>query len=363
MSYQDKTSFYNHLIGVNMQSKIFFGLFFIGMLCAMLILYQAYLFNMLIAFLLCIATFWLKSGVQKILKNSFISSTIALLLLVGLVFVPVLFICYRAFLGIKMINWTMLQNMFDTLKLNLEKLTSHIPFIHDYLPSILNEISFGKLSSAFLKISSIVGENGVKFVIDSFVIIIFLFVIFCFGERLYAYIKHILPFQEEQINEVAREVSGTLRLVFLSTFFNVVLQGTAFGIIAYYFSFDGVLLGILYGICSMIPIVGGIIVWLPICAILVYQDNVRGAVIVALYSAIFIGFVIDNIIKPWLIGIVNKRILRTPLQINEFIIFFAILAGIGAFGFWGIIIGPAITAFFIALLRVYENEFVVKDLK
>lgn len=346
-----------------MQGRIFFGLFFIGMLFSMFILYQAYLFNILIAFLLCIATFWLKNGVQKIVKNSFIASTIALLLLVGLVFVPILFICYRAFLGIKMINWTMLQSMFNVLKLKLEQLTSHIPFMHDYFPSILDEISFGKLSSTLLKVSSIVGENGVKFVIDSFVIIVFLFVIFCFGERLYTYIKHILPFQEQQINEVAKEVSGTLRLVFLSTFFNVVLQGTAFGIIAYYFGFDGVLLGILYGICSMIPIVGGVIVWLPICAILAYQDNVKGAIIVGLYGAVFIGFVIDNIVKPWLIGIVNKRILRTPLQINEFIIFFAILAGIGAFGFWGIIIGPAITAFFIALLRVYESEFVIKDSK
>lgn len=346
-----------------MQRKIFFGVFFIGMLCAMLILYKAYLFNILIAFLLCIATFWLKSGLQKIVKNTFIASIIALLLLVALVFVPILFICYRAFLGIKTINWAMMQSMFDTLKSALENAASHIPFIHDYLPSLLNEISFGKLSSALLKASSVIGENGVKFVIDGFVIIVFLFVIFCFGERLYAYIKHILPFQEQQINEVAKEVSGTLRLVFLSTFFNMVLQGTAFGIIAYYFGFDGVLLGILYGICSMIPIVGGVIVWLPICSILVYQDNIKGAVIVGIYSAVFIGFVIDNIIKPWLIGIVNKRILRTPLQINEFIIFFAILAGIGAFGFWGIVIGPAITAFFIALLRVYESEFLVKDSK
>ncbi|WP_258399938.1 AI-2E family transporter [Helicobacter fennelliae] len=54
---------------------------------------------------------------------------------------------------------------------------------------------------------------------------------------------------------------------------------------------------------------------------------------------------------------VNRKLLTKPLQINEFIIFFAIFAGLGAFGFWGIVIGPAITAFFIVMLRIYERDF------
>lgn len=346
-----------------MQSKIVFGLLFVSVCVATLMLYWAYLFNIIISFLLCVATIWLKCWLQKYIKNTFISSLCAIFLMIGLVFIPVLFVCYRAFLGVKMIDWTTLHSIFDASKLEIQKLTEKLPFVHDYLPSLLNEISFSKISSIVLKVSSVVGENGVRFIIDGLVIIVFLFVFFYFGERLYMYIKRILPFEERQINEVATEVSGTLRLVFLSTFFNVVMQGTAFGIIAYFFGFDGVLLGILYGICSMIPIVGGVIVWLPICVILIYQENIKDAIIVGIYSAVFIGFVIDNVVKPWLIGIVNKRILRTPLQINEFAIFFAILAGIGAFGFWGIIIGPAITALFIALLRVYEYEFVNKNNK
>ncbi|SQC36274.1 acid membrane antigen A [Helicobacter fennelliae] len=95
----------------------------------------------------------------------------------------------------------------------------------------------------------------------------------------------------------------------------------------------------------MIPVVGGVLVWLP-CAFFLYtQSHIIGAIFLALYSLIFIGFFIDNIIKPFLIGIVNRKLLTKPLQINEFIIFFAIFAGLGAFGFWGIVIGPAITAF------------------
>ncbi|HRF57883.1 MAG TPA: AI-2E family transporter, partial [Campylobacterales bacterium] len=42
-------------------------------------------------------------------------------------------------------------------------------------------------------------------------------------------------------------------------------------------------------------------------------------------------------------------------KINSLLIFFAILAGISTYGFWGIIIGPAVTALFISLLKIYDT--------
>lgn len=140
----------------------FLVLLFGGVCVATLMLYQAYLFNILIAFLLCVATIWLKHWLQNYVKNALLASLFALLLMIGLVFIPVLFVCYRAFLGVKMINWLSLQSMFDQSKLALQNLAEKLPFIHDYLPSLLNEISFAKISGIVLKLSSIVGENGFK---------------------------------------------------------------------------------------------------------------------------------------------------------------------------------------------------------
>jgi predicted PurR-regulated permease PerM len=37
------------------------------------------------------------------------------------------------------------------------------------------------------------------------------------------------------------------------------------------------------------------------------------------------------------------------------VIFFAMLAGLTTFGFWGVIIGPAITTFFISFLKIYHK--------
>ncbi|EOH5857150.1 AI-2E family transporter, partial [Campylobacter jejuni] len=43
----------------------------------------------------------------------------------------------------------------------------------------------------------------------------------------------------------------------------------------------------------------------------------------------------------------------TPTKINELLIFLAMIAGISTFGFWGIILGPAILTFFVSTLRMY----------
>lgn len=41
-------------------------------------------------------------------------------------------------------------------------------------------------------------------------------------------------------------------------------------------------------------------------------------------------------------------------KLDELVIFFAIIAGLSTFGFWGMILGPAITAFFLTILNLFE---------
>ena len=95
--------------------------------------------------------------------------------------------------------------------------------------------------------------------------------------------------------------------------------------------------------------------WIPLVGYELFLGDYNAAFFIALYSLIFIAFVIDNLVKPLIIKLMTTKILKASLQINEMLIFFAILAGLSAFGFWGIVLGPIITALFIALLRVYKK--------
>jgi predicted PurR-regulated permease PerM len=61
---------------------------------------------------------------------------------------------------------------------------------------------------------------------------------------------------------------------------------------------------------------------------------------------------------------INQRLLdENDAKMNELVIFFAILAGLSTFGFWGMILGPAITAFFLTVLKLFEARSDACDTK
>jgi predicted PurR-regulated permease PerM len=54
-----------------------------------------------------------------------------------------------------------------------------------------------------------------------------------------------------------------------------------------------------------------------------------------------------------IIKYIKEDVLHSAAKINELLIFFSILAGISSYGFWGMILGPAITSFLIAISKIY----------
>ncbi len=145
-----------------------------------------------------------------------------------------------------------------------------------------------------------------------------------------------------------------MSIVFYSILITAILEGALFAIIAMMYGQDGLLFGILYGFASLIPIVGGALMWVPLALYEYANGNTVAAIVISVYSIVIISIVADTFIKPIIIEYVNDVMIKTPTKINALIIFFAILAGLTTFGFWGMIIGPAITTFFISFLKIYK---------
>ena len=145
-----------------------------------------------------------------------------------------------------------------------------------------------------------------------------------------------------------------MSVVFYSTILTALLEGMLFGFIVSFFGLDFFFFAVMYAFASLIPVIGGIIMWGPVSLYLYSQGNIHGAIIVALYSIIVISIIADTFIKP-LIIVGVKKFFETEIEINSLLIFFAIVAGLSSFGLWGIIIGPAITTMFISVLKFYEK--------
>jgi predicted PurR-regulated permease PerM len=81
--------------------------------------------------------------------------------------------------------------------------------------------------------------------------------------------------------------------------------------------------------------------------------DAQTALVIASYSIIVISVIADTFVKPMIIEIIKRDFLKSSLQINSILIFFSILAGMSTYGFWGMILGPAVTSFLIAITKVY----------
>ncbi|MDD3592761.1 MAG: AI-2E family transporter, partial [Sulfurovum sp.] len=139
--------------------------------------------------------------------------------------------------------------------------------------------------------------------------------------------------------------------------------GVLFGAMASYYGFNGLLFGVIYGFASLIPVIGGAVVWVPVS--LYAWTNIDGetALVIAIYSVIVISIIADTFIKPLIIKVIKENLLKSTIEINEIVIFFSILAGITTYGFWGMILGPAITSFLIAITKVYIDYNQEENLK
>jgi predicted PurR-regulated permease PerM len=57
----------------------------------------------------------------------------------------------------------------------------------------------------------------------------------------------------------------------------------------------------------------------------------------------------DNVVKPYLI--------RGGVSIHGAVVFFALLGGLAAFGPIGLLLGPLVVAFFLAVVRIVRREY------
>lgn len=186
-------------------------------------------------------------------------------------------------------------------------------------------------------------------------ILTFYFVINLYGHRILHFLATLMPTNIEHERYLYRECTGTVAVVFYGTLFNMAAQGLAFGLLmAFIGDYDATYLGVLAGFCSVIPIIGAALVYIPVLALELFAGHYLNAIIILVFCWAVMGFFIDNILRLFFIGYL-KKIFGFEYTMNEILILLSILAGIATFGFWGIVIGPSIIALTLAAANLYRD--------
>jgi len=335
----------NNISNINIMIIFFFGLSLWGAYSV----YQPFLFPIVIAMLLTMATYNITKKLTKRFNSRVVSSIIATLLLILLIFVPILYIT-----GVSVDYLTHID------KDSIREATK-------YIKQILHAIPYSdELSSEFFKDDEIItsiksyasyltsaSSAGIGFIKNIFFVLVFYFIINVYGDRVFVLIQSLVPIPTIKSTKIISSVSSTMEVVFYSIIVTAIFEGLLFGLFIQFFGFDGLLFGIIYGFASLIPVIGGVIVWLPISIYAWNNISPELAVQIASYSVIVISIIADTFIKPMIIKIVQKDMLKCASDVNELLIFFSIIAGMASYGFWGMILGPAITSFLIAMTRIY----------
>ncbi|MDD5358959.1 MAG: AI-2E family transporter [Sulfurovaceae bacterium] len=328
-------------------------LFFIGLATlGAYTIYKPFLLPVVIAILLYMATYNISNKLSKYLKKRWMSATIITIFLLFAIFAPMV---YLVTIGMKYIS-TLDQSIILQILENIKATAKDLPYIGSSIENNLNTdkiLSYLQESSGYITNFTQVGLGFIK---NTLFVLVFYYFINYYGDKIFSIISSFLPLSTTNSSKMIQDISATMEVVFYSTIATSVFEGILFGIIATFFGFDGILFGVIYGFASLIPIVGGAIVWLPLSLYLWSNGDSHGALMLAILSIVIISVIADTFIKPIIIKIIKRDFLKSSVEINEMVIFFAILAGMSSFGFWGIILGPAMTSFFIAMMKIYLEQ-------
>ncbi len=336
-------------------SYILLGSIFIFSVYWFFYLYKPFWSPMAVALLLAIATHSLNEKLVKIVKNRVLVATLLTFLLSILFFVPIMYSLVSLTELTTHFDSSAIKEAYDYASQRNFQFNNEFAFLNDYISNFINSLDFQSMGKKTIHFLTSITKASAGFFIDMLFILTFFFFANLYSIELINFSKKVAPIDETQANMIFFEITNVMSVVFYSILLTAIFEGTLFAILVIPLGYNGFLLGILYGFASLIPIIGGIIMWIPLVLYELLKGNITNAIIIASYSIIVISIIADTFIKPIIIKYINKKFLDTPTKINELIIFFSIVAGLSTFGFWGMIIGPAITTFFISILNLLKE--------
>ncbi|MCE7131739.1 AI-2E family transporter [Campylobacter coli] len=339
--------------------KIFLICFILVVLSLLLYLFKGFLLVIIIASLMAVAT---SNANAKFLSltngRKFLASMLTTACMVLLFFAPFVYAMIELAKALKNFDINLVTQTLNYVKNYQFTLPESLSFLEPKIKEFLASIDLNSISKQILNYASSFTKSGAKFLIDMVLICIFYFFANLYGTELVIYIKSVIPIDKQELDDILSEVGNVMAVVLYSMIIIAILQGALFSIIAMFYGYDAILMGVIFAVSSLIPALGGALVYIPISLYEFALSGLGSALVIFIYSVVVISFIADTLVKPLIIKWINEKLVKTPAKINELLIFLAMIAGISTFGFWGIILGPAILTFFISTIRLY---MILKD--
>ncbi len=194
-----------------------------------------------------------------------------------------------------------------------------------------------------------VGKSSIEFVVKFMVMLYVLFFFLKDGQLWVKRIKEVLPLGSRKENYLLSKFSEMVRAVFKGSFVIALLQGALGGTLFWIVGIPSpIVWAALMMLLAFIPALGPAVIWAPAALLLFLSGDTLGALVLLLGGVFLVG-TIDNFLRPYLVG--------KNTNMPDLLIFLSVLGAISIFGVAGVVIGPVLSALFLAVWELFEKEF------
>ena len=224
-------------------------------------------------------------------------------------------------------------------------------YIAPYREELLTKIGelISGVSAFLFKVLSATTRATALFVFHSFVLLYAMYFFLTGGPKLLTGVLAYVPLADVDKQRMLEKFVSVTRATLKGTILIGAAQGFLGGLSFWVAGIEGpVFWGTVMAVLSIIPGVGGALVWVPAVIILAATGELWTSAALAAFNALVVGSV-DNLMRPTLVG--------RDTQLHELMIFLSTLGGLMFFGASGFILGPVLAALFVTVWDMFGVAF------
>jgi len=229
----------------------------------------------------------------------------------------------------------------------LQKLPGYDAYLKPYRKLILTKAGEVVNSMGSFLVSSLSDTTlgTVSLIANFFIALYTMFFFLVDGPGMLKAVLEYVPLHSDEKELLADRFLSITRATIKGTLVIGLIQGTMSGLAFWALGIpNAAFWGVLMIVLSILPLIGGALIWVPACIILFATGAVTKAIILAVFCALIVGSV-DNILRPWLVG--------RDTKMHDLVILFSTLGGLIAIGPMGFIIGPVLAGLFVTSWQIF----------
>lgn len=331
----------------NNPRQYFFLILLFGAAALVFALFFPYLQPLAVAAALAVVFRPMHRKMQRHLKGSAgAAAFLTVVVAIGLVLVPVLILGSLVFIEASGLVTYLRSGGYGGVGDDIvNKLSQYLPGLRSNLASYVQDIG----ASVAGNVRGIL-SGTVSALFSFFISAIAFFYILKDGDRFTAAFAKISPFKESSDYQILDRLETAVNAVVTGTVVVALVQGILAGI---GFAIFGLPSPALWGgvtiFAALIPGVGTSLVLIPGVLYLLYTGFPIMSLGLLAWGVLFVGL-IDNILRPWLIG--------RSFNVHPFLVLLSVFGGLHLFGPLGIILGPISLAALVVLLDLSDHYLV-----